>query len=133
VSAENVDLVRRTYEAFSRGGPEAVLPFLSHQVEWHDIANQPDAGVVHGHEGVLQAFHRWLSAFGEGYRADIAEILDQGEEIVVFDRHSGRGAESGADFHQPLASVWTVRDGLIVRVRWFSQRADALEAAGLRE
>jgi hypothetical protein len=33
----------------------------------------------------------------------------------------------------PLFSVVTVRDGLIVRTDEFSGRADALEAAGLKE
>ena len=29
--------------------------------------------------------------------------------------------------------VWTIRDGKVIRVEWFRQRAEALEAAGLSE
>jgi ketosteroid isomerase-like protein len=133
MSQENVEIVRQAYEAFNRGGPTAVLPFLDPQVEWHDIADQPDAVVHHGHQGVLEAFDRWLSAFDEDYKNEIEEAIDRGHEVVVFDRQHGRGAESGVDFHQKLASVWTVRGGSIVRVRFFSKREEALEAVGLSE
>src|SRR6266516_4449287 len=52
MSQENVELVRQTAEAFNRGGLGAFLPFLDPQVEWHDLADQPDAGVHRGHQGV---------------------------------------------------------------------------------
>jgi ketosteroid isomerase-like protein len=32
-----------------------------------------------------------------------------------------------------FAQVWTFRDGLIARMEMYSERAEALEAAGLRE
>jgi ketosteroid isomerase-like protein len=134
MSRENVELVRRVHEAFNQGGMEALLPFLSREVEWHDIPDQPDAvGVTYGHEGALHAASNWLSAFGEGYRTEIAEVHDQGDQIVVVERNSGRGAESGVEIQHDLASIWTVHEGLIVRVRWFSKREDALRAVGLRE
>lgn len=131
MSRENVDLVRRIHEAFNQGGVEALLPFLSREVEWHDIPNQPDAvGVAYGHEGALVAARNWLSAFGEGYQTEISEVQDCGDEVVVVERNTGRGAESGVEIQHDLASVWTVDEGSIVRVRWFSTREDALEAVG---
>jgi hypothetical protein len=33
----------------------------------------------------------------------------------------------------PVALVWTLREGKVVRVSWFLSRPDALEAAGLSE
>ncbi len=72
MSRENVDLVRRVHEAFNAEGMGAVLPFLSHEVEWHDIPDQPDAvGVGRGHEGALRVARpttanrsSWLNATG---------------------------------------------------------------------
>jgi ketosteroid isomerase-like protein len=131
MSRENVELVRRVHEAFNQGGMEALLPFLSREVEWHDIPDQPDGvGVTYGHKGALRSARNWLSAFGEGYRTEIAEVHDHGDQIVVVERNTGRGAESGVEIQHDLASVWTVKQGLIVRVRWFSNRDDALQAAG---
>jgi hypothetical protein len=50
-------------------------------------------------------------------------------------RSAGRatgGAESLSTLRTPR-TVWTLREGKIVRVSLFAARADALEAAGLRE
>lgn len=134
MSRENVELVRRVHEAFNAEGMGAVLPYLSHEVEWHDIPDQPDAvGVGRGHEGALRVARNWLSAFGEGYQTEIVEAQDHGEQVVVIERNRGRGAESGMEIPHDLASVWTVQGGLIVRVRWFSKREDALTAVGQAE
>ena len=129
MSQQHVELVRRVHEVFNAEGMEAVLPFLSHEVEWHDIPDQPDAvGVGRGHEGALQVASNWLSAFSAGYRTEIVEVQDYGDHVVVVEHNRGLGAESGVEIQHDLASVWTVQDGLIVRVRWFSKREDALKA-----
>ncbi len=134
MSRENVELVRRVHEAFNQGGMEALLPFLSREVEWRDIPGQPDGvGVTYGHEGALHAARNWLSAFGEGYRTEIAEVHDRGDEIVVVERNTGRGAESGVEIEHELASVWTIKEGSILRVRWYSKREEALGAVSQPE
>jgi ketosteroid isomerase-like protein len=43
----------------------------------------------------------------------------------------GTGAESGASVDQRRYFAATLRKGQIVRVRMFSERADAVEAVGL--
>jgi ketosteroid isomerase-like protein len=64
---------------------------------------------------------------------DVDEVLDAGENVVVVDRQSGRGRGSGIPLAQQTASVWTVRDGKVVRIVWFLTRGKALQAAGLSE
>lgn len=46
---------------------------------------------------------------------------------------SGRGKASGAQGEISMAMVWTVREQAITRVEFFLDRAQALEAVGLRE
>jgi ketosteroid isomerase-like protein len=46
---------------------------------------------------------------------------------------SGRGQGSGIEIDGRYFNVLTVRNGKIVRKVEFTQRSDALEAAGLRE
>jgi ketosteroid isomerase-like protein len=57
-----VEIVRRAFEAFNRDGPEAALAALAPDVEWHDLPDQPDAQVHHGHAGFLAANEQF---FGE--------------------------------------------------------------------
>jgi hypothetical protein len=48
-------------------------------------------------------------------------------------RFRGRGRASGAEVEGRHFEVYTVRDRKVIRVEEFSERGEALEAAGLSE
>ena len=52
--------------------------------------------------------------------------------ISLATRHA-RGRASRIDVEMPVMLVWTLRDGKVVRVVWFLDRDEALEAAGVAE
>ena len=127
MSQENVEILQRAFDAFNGGGPEAVLPFLDPHLEWHDVPDQPDATVHHGHEGFMRAFEVFLASFDE-FEVEAEELKDLGDEVLVFQRTRGRGVGSGAEFTQQTWGRWTVRCGLIIRVQFYRDRAEALKA-----
>jgi uncharacterized protein len=59
LSQQSVDVVRAGFEAWSRGGVEAVLEFLDASIEWTVRADLPDAGVYRGHAELRQLFARF--------------------------------------------------------------------------
>jgi ketosteroid isomerase-like protein len=128
MSLENVEMVRSAHEAFNRGGPQAVLDYLDPEIEWHDVPDQPDATVRHGHEGFLRAFDVFLESFAE-FTVEPEELRDLGDYVLVVGRTRGRGVDSGAEFTQDVVSLWALRGGKIVQTRFFGSRAEALEAA----
>ena len=132
MSRENVEAVRRAIEVFARDGAEAVTGFFDPEIEWHDLAEQPDASVHHGHEGFLEAVEQFAGGF-EDFRVLIEEIFDHGDQVVVYNRTVGRGSGSGAKVEERRASVWTLRSGSIVRVEWFKTPREARKAAGVEE
>ena len=132
MSQENLEIVRRAFETFNRGGPEALLAWLAPDLEWHDLPDQPDAEVHHGHTGFIAAFKQFFGEL-EDYTVKVDETIDQGERVVVCARVIGRGRGSGAMFELPVVGVWTLQNGLVVRAVWFQRRKEALEAVGLSE
>jgi len=132
VSHENVEAVRRAIEVFNRDGSEAAAAFLDPEIEWHDLPEQPDAGVHHGRNGFLAATEQFTGGF-EYLRVLIDEIFDHGDQVITFHRSIGRGRGSGATFEQRGAGVWTLRNGFIARVEWFGTQREALNAVGLAE
>jgi ketosteroid isomerase-like protein len=48
-------------------------------------------------------------------------------------RYGGRAGLSGLKAHETFGAVFTVREGKIASGREYRTRAEALEAAGLRE
>jgi len=115
MSEQKVEAVRRAIELFNRDGPEAAAAFLDPEIEWHDLPEQPDAGVHHGRDGFLEAVEQFAGGF-EDFRVLIDEIFDHGNQVITYNRTVGRGTGSGATFEQRGACVWTLRKGSIVRV-----------------
>ena len=76
---------------------------------------------------------RATAAPWESYYIEAEEFIDAGEEVVTLTRVLAQTTrDSVAVEHRP-AAVWSLRQGKIVRVRFYLERDEALEAAGLRE
>jgi ketosteroid isomerase-like protein len=85
-----------------------------------------------GRDAAIQATRQYWGTF-DNYRLDALELIDAGSRVVVVVRERGRGKGSGAPFERRWAQVWTFRRGRIVRWEVFPDRAEALEAVGLRQ
>lgn len=135
MSAENVETIRRLYDAIERRDADAVLALYDPDVEW-DMSGYPYGDMLErrsrGHSA-LRAFWRELYEAWESYEHECHELLDAGDHVVSIVTDRGRGRVSGADVEISAYGVWTVRGGKIVRAVRFSTRADALAAAGLAE
>jgi ketosteroid isomerase-like protein len=133
MSQENVDLVRRVFEAHNRRDWDTVYSFYAPDIVWEDVDGLwGDWGTARGTEGVRAAWRRWLGALERPvFTAD--DIRDAGDEVLVRLRMSGRGRESRVHVEQVIAMVWTVHRGRVTYVRVYRDRADALAAVGLSE
>ena len=136
MSEENVEIVRRIYDAVAREDAPAVFDFYDPEVEW-DMSRGPLAGltawgVYRGHDGLRQFFRERQEAWEE-IEDHLDELIDAGEQVISVTTTRGRGRSSGIEVEGTNASLWTIRNGKILRVEWFGERAAALQASGLRE
>jgi ketosteroid isomerase-like protein len=134
MSQENVEILRRAYDAFNRGDLDMLASeFYDPQVEWQTSREDPDAATHRGREAVRRYFDQWLESF-EGLHADVEEYIDaSNDRVFTWVRWTGRGRESGIDTEWWLAIVSTLRGGRILRVEEYFDRAEGLEAAGLKD
>ncbi len=122
------DLARQGLEAFNRGDADAVLGLLSPDVEVHSVAEMGEEGTYRGREGYLEWTRIWLDAWDE-FRIEVAEVEEVDEEnILVHSVQHGRGKGSGVEVSQEGVYLFTVRDGLLVRLHLYATREQALEA-----
>ena len=132
MSRENVELVKRAYEAFNTGGVDAILEYMDPEIVWEDLDALPDAGKYRGHEAFRESVRQFYDAFGElSFTGE--EFIDAGDDVVVAHRWHGSGRSSGTPFEGLVWNVMTVRDGKLVRRRGFTERKAALAAVGLAE
>jgi ketosteroid isomerase-like protein len=133
MSEENVEVVRRIYEAAAGRDADSVFALYDPDVELDATRlGVGDLGVFHGHEGLRRLFRELYQAWGEiEYGYD--ELIDAGQHVVAVVTRHARGRASGVEVEQPFGLLWTLREGKVVRLVWFLRRKEALEAAGLSE
>jgi ketosteroid isomerase-like protein len=137
MSQQNVERVRRGYEAFNRGDLAGAAKDFDPNIEWRipfQLPDSPPDDTYRGPEEVIGFWQTWRAAFDD-FRLDIEEIIDAGDRIIVFADVRGRGAESGADVKTPsFPQVWTLADdGHPLRVEMYQSRAEAFAAVSLSE
>jgi len=138
MSQENVETVRRLFAAFQGVHVgnfdrrlDEVREIFDPEVEWvaapHSLLASEE---YRGYDGVRRFWTRFLSAWDE-YGVQVEELIGAGDQVVAVMRLTGRTNELEVD--EARSSLLTLRDGRIVRIEPFASKAEALEAAGLRE
>jgi ketosteroid isomerase-like protein len=136
VSEENVDVVRRLYDAAARR--DDVTPFEVYAEDIvFDISNSRRVALAlrptyHGHEGVRQYWRETTSAFGD-IDFEVGELIGAGSHVLAVIREREVGRASGAPVETTHLAVFTLSDGKIIQMQVFDDRQQALEAAGLAE
>ena len=133
MSEENVELARAAYEAFSRGDRTAWLALHDADFEVVPILDWPEPGVrPRGCVGLLRRLVRRVRA--APVEPGDLELVDAGDDkVLVHHQFDVRGRASGVDVGAEYWIVVAVAQGRFVRAQFFADRAEALEAAGLRE
>ena len=132
MSQENVQKTRDFIDAYNRRDFDAALEFFDPEVDWVLPALQRSDSCK-GREEVKR-FWEGLDETFEELRLEPQESIDAGDQVAVRLRFYGRGKGSGAELDTEMYhQVTTFRDGMMVRVEYFTSWPEALEAAGVAE
>jgi ketosteroid isomerase-like protein len=127
MTQENVERARRGFEAYLTGDFDEALANLDPDVVYQQAGPEP---AVRGRDAVRAAWERWEAEWDE-MEMTSEEIIDAGDHLIQAIFFRGRGRGSGVEVEGRFFQVYTVKDGKTVRWEEFSDRAQALEAAGL--
>jgi ketosteroid isomerase-like protein len=131
VSAANVDLVRRVYDALLRDDLDAALEFMDEGIEYVNPDYAVESGRRYGHVGIRANVENMRLSF-DYWQFRPEEFIDAGDQVAVTGTFRARGRDSGLEIERPQSRLWTIRDGKIVRYQWFDGPDEALRASGLR-
>jgi ketosteroid isomerase-like protein len=129
----NVEIVRKSFEAFRVGGIEGLLPFLPPDVVWYSVPEWVEDPLYRGHDGARKLIAAFTENFDD-WAWEVPEVRDAGERVAVLAEMTGRIKDSCATVRQRIGIVNSdFRDGKAGETRFFLSWQEALEAAGLTE
>jgi ketosteroid isomerase-like protein len=137
MSQENVEIVRRGFEAFraglARGDPGAMFDsgLLAPDAEWIVAPNTPGLQPVYrGREGFVEFMRVWTEDLE--WSIDLERVIDAGNDrVVAVFQQRATGKASGAPVELHMALLYDLENGRVIRMRNFLDPDEALEAAGL--
>jgi uncharacterized protein len=127
VRADELEAVRSSYEALNRGDIEATMTMLGPDVEWHESSALPDTGTFRGREAVRRFLEDFLEQWQE-FHQEVEEVVTEGDRAALMIHLTARGRGSGAEVDARYAHLWTLREGIGVRVEAYYDRDAALRS-----
>jgi|SRR5215204_2981010 len=136
MSEENIEIVRRIHEALTEGVHERAINALLNadlmapdaEIDFRNA--YPDGGVFQ--LATMAQFE--AEPWEQSVRFEVESIRAAGaDRVLAFVRTLATGGESGIEVEARVAHLMTLREGQLVRIEVYTDRAKALEAAGLSE
>jgi len=131
MSHADVEIVRRSFEAWNRGDVQAIRAFYTEDA----VIETPITEFGRTFEGA-DPLGRWITEMRETWTDlhwDVERIFEGDGVIVSFYRSVSTGRKSGIEVARDLTGLHHIRDGLIARDRVFLDRDEALKVAGVSE
>ena len=132
MSRQNVEIVRRAWDAWGRGDLDGLLAVctadlifgMTHVRDWPE----PE---YRGHDGLRRFLTEWLEVW-YGFEVGVDELIPAADgRVVSLFWQRGKGRQSGLSMDTEWGIVTTMRGERIARIENYDDRAEALKAIGL--
>jgi ketosteroid isomerase-like protein len=131
---ENVEKVRKSFEAWNRGDREGWMEFAHPDGEWSSATARHVEGrgtIYRGKEGLERFWEESHGVWGLGI--EVTELRDLGDMVLAIAVVRATGTASGARVQQTRGYVFEFDEGLVRRAASYLSAEEALAATGLTE
>jgi ketosteroid isomerase-like protein len=131
MARSNVEIIKEAHERLAAEGEDAMLEYI--HPEFVGVA-PPELSVEPQTYRGPAGFKRWFDSFHDAVdevRIEPEEFIEAGELVVTPSRIVIRGHESGIEVAQKVTWVWSLRDGLAIRVDAYVDKETALRTLGI--
>jgi hypothetical protein len=113
LAQENVEVVRRGYEAFNTADMATLTELFDERVSWHTPGQSPIAGDHRGRDAVFAQFGRYGGETGGTFKAALQQVF-AAEDGRVIGMHRNSGERNGAHLETDCCIVFEIEDGKVV-------------------
>jgi len=132
---ENIKLIKRFYDAASRGDLGPARKALDANVEWIE-PNVPGLWFSGTHRGADAVWKEVMGLTGDkfdNFRVDMKRFYAVGDNVIAIGYFHGRAKNTGKQLDAATAHICTLRDGKLVRFQTFHDVDNWLETLGLAQ
>jgi ketosteroid isomerase-like protein len=133
MSLENVEIVRRTTDAYNRHDLDGIVEHWAPDavLDWSNSRGL-EAGIYRGHDEIRAFTQRFLATWDEA-RLELGEPIEAADDVLVVENVTYLRGRDGIETQARSAWVLTFRAGQQTSLTLYQTKQEALEAAGLRE
>lgn len=140
MSRDNIENAKRGYalvsDAVKSGNWDAVRRYVEERFDPEVVLKPagvlPETEEMRGRDGAVRFLATQTEAF-DALRFESQEFIEAADRLVVTLRISGHARHSGIEIESDRSHVFTYRDGKVLQMEVYADRAEALEAVGLRD
>ena len=127
---ENVEIVRRSTEAYSRGALDEALESWAQDavLDWSNSRGLESA-VIRGRGEIRDYMERFIEMF-DNVRIELEDIREVDEGVVIAENLAHVRGRDGIETTARSAWLITLRNGEQTSLTLYQSKAEALEAAG---
>ena len=108
-AADNAELIRSGYEAFSKGDLETVQKVFAPDIKWHVGGRSQLAGDYVGWDEVSAFFGKLVDLSGGTFNIEIHDILASDDHVIVLAKEQATRGDNRLDVNS--GHVWHVAGG----------------------
>jgi hypothetical protein len=110
----NEDLIRRGYDAFSRGDMETLRELFHPDIVWHAPGRSQLSGDHRGVDAVLGYFGGTMELTGGAFTVEVHDVVANDEHTVGL--HKTHAERAGRTLEDNNTLVFHIRDGKVTEV-----------------
>jgi ketosteroid isomerase-like protein len=132
MSLDNVEIVRRSTEAYNRRDLDGIVEHWAPDavLDWSN-SRGPEAGVYRGHDEI-RAFTQEFQAAWDDVRLELDDPIEVEDDLLVVGNVTYLRGRDGIEIEARSAWVLRFRDGRQTSLTLYQTKQEALEAAPLR-
>jgi ketosteroid isomerase-like protein len=105
----------------------ALEELLDPEIEFVNPEDAIERGTRKGMAGMRMALENFIAGAGGGATFELEQVRERGARVFTRARLHARGALSGAEaLGRPTGTIYTIRNGRILRIEWHYDVDEAL-------
>lgn len=109
---DNEELIRRGYEAFSKGDMETIAKIFAQDIRWSVSGHNQISGTYNGQDETFGFFGKLMELTDGTFTVGVHDLLASDDHVVVLVRESA--SRNGKSLKSDDVHVWHLADGKAV-------------------